>query len=366
MENKTNQAQPTIFQFVITGGPCAGKTTCLSVLEKSLTDKGYKVVIVPETATEVISSGIGVGDLPVQDFQEIIFDRSLNKEATTREALRKMHKDAVILYDRGIIDNKAYMSKEVFQDILFKRGLTEVDVRDQYDAVFHLVTAADGAEQFYTLANNKARSESPELARELDAKTKNAWVGHPHLRVIDNRGSFEEKIAHLEKEVLSVIGLPTPIEIERKFLIEKPCLDVLMEKEAIKQEILQVYLSSEDKNVERRVRQRGLNGIFSYYYTEKTTAEGIGRVEKERKISKSEYLELLLEGVKMIRKTRYCFLYKNQYMELDIYPNWVCNAILEVELTEETQEILLPDWISAIKEVTEDKAYKNASLASTM
>ena len=32
----------------------------------------------------------------------------------------------------------------------------------RYDAVFHLVTAAQGAERFYTLENNQARSETPE------------------------------------------------------------------------------------------------------------------------------------------------------------------------------------------------------------
>ena len=42
-------------------------------------------------------------------------------------------------------------------------------VRDQrYDAVFHLVTAADGAEPFYSLANNKGRSESLKAALEVN------------------------------------------------------------------------------------------------------------------------------------------------------------------------------------------------------
>lgn len=41
-------------------------------------------------------------------------------------------------------------------------------LRDQrYDAVVHLVTAADGAENFYTLANNEVRTESIEQAVEI-------------------------------------------------------------------------------------------------------------------------------------------------------------------------------------------------------
>ena len=38
----------------------------------------------------------------------------------------------------------------------------------RYDAVFHLVTAAQGAERFYTLENNQARSETPQQVREVE------------------------------------------------------------------------------------------------------------------------------------------------------------------------------------------------------
>jgi hypothetical protein len=52
--------------------------------------------------------------------------------------------------------------------------------------VIHLVTAADGAKEFYTDANNAARYESAKDAVELDKKLINAWVGHPHFSIIDN------------------------------------------------------------------------------------------------------------------------------------------------------------------------------------
>lgn len=42
-----------------------------------------------------------------------------------------------------------------------------------------MVTAADGAPEFYTTANNEARYESVEEAKELDKRLINAWVGHP-------------------------------------------------------------------------------------------------------------------------------------------------------------------------------------------
>jgi hypothetical protein len=58
-----------------------------------------------------------------------------------------------------------------------------------------MVTAADGAQNFYTNTNNQARYESSNEAVELDKKLINAWVGHPHFSIIQNNGaSFQEKI----------------------------------------------------------------------------------------------------------------------------------------------------------------------------
>ena len=73
-------------------------------------------------------------------------------------------------------------------------GSNEVELRDNYDAVFHLVTAAKGAEEFYTTANNSARTETVEEAAALDDKLISAWTGHPHLRVIDNTSTFEDTL----------------------------------------------------------------------------------------------------------------------------------------------------------------------------
>lgn len=58
-----------------------------------------------------------------------------------------------------------------------------------------MVTAADGAEEFYTLENNKARYENAEQARDLDKKLKNSWYGHPNYVIVDNNcDNFEAKI----------------------------------------------------------------------------------------------------------------------------------------------------------------------------
>ncbi len=64
-----------------------------------------------------------------------------------------------------------------------------------------------------------------------------------------------------------------------------------------------------------------------------------------------------------IRKTRYCLTYGTQYFEIDVYPFWKDQAIAEIELTDENEPICFPEQIKVIREVTDDEAYKNASLA---
>lgn len=49
-------------------------------------------------------------------------------------------------------------------------GLDERSLRDgRYDGILHLVTAACGAEEHYSLENNEVRSESVEVAKDVRA-----------------------------------------------------------------------------------------------------------------------------------------------------------------------------------------------------
>ena len=173
----------------------------------------------------------------------------------------------LIVCDRGALDNKAYMDSMGFNAVLAYMGTNEVELRDNYDAVFHLVTAAKGAEEFYTTANNSARTETVEEAAELDDKLISAWTGHPHFRVIDNTSDFEGKMRHLISEISAFLGEPEPYEIERKYLIEYPDIKWLESNpNCQKVEIIQTYLKS-NENDEVRVRQRGFNGHYIYFKT---------------------------------------------------------------------------------------------------
>jgi len=97
-------------------------------------------------------------------------------------------KPAILLCDRGSVDPRAYMTPEIWKDLLALNKWNVADLSDyRYDGVIHLVSAADGAEKFYTLDNNVARYEdTPEKGKAVDINLRNAWVGHHSHIMIDN------------------------------------------------------------------------------------------------------------------------------------------------------------------------------------
>ena len=195
-----------IWKFVITGGPCAGKTEAIKIIKQELTNKGLKVIAVPETATELISSEITPWELGRNKFQFLLLERSLNKEITAEKAAECFDQDVVIIYDRGLLDGKAYMQAEPFMNELKKYNEDEKTVLDRYNAVFHLVTTANGAEEFYTLANSEARTESIKDAIKLDDRLIDIWSNHKNLKIIDNSTNFEFKMKRLINEIDNVIN----------------------------------------------------------------------------------------------------------------------------------------------------------------
>lgn len=329
---------------------------------------GYTVLFIPETATELISGGVAPWTCGTNAEYEICqLMLQLKKEEIFEKAASTMPAEKILLVcDRGAIDIKAYMTEAEYVHTLQYMSTNEVELRDNYDAVFHLVTAAKGAEEFYTTANNSARTETAVQAVALDNRLISAWTGHPHLRVIDNSTDFEDKIKRLIAEIASFLGEPEPCEIERKYLIEYPDIAWLEANPTCKRvEIIQTYLT-DPAGDEIRVRQRGADGNYIYFQTIKRKITGVKRVEIEKRLSQAEYLRLLMNAdttKRQIRKTRYCLTYENQYFEIDVYPFWDDKAIVEIELCDESTPINFPKEIKVIKEVTDDDSFKNASLA---
>ena len=97
--------------------------------------------------------------------------------------------------DRGLLDGSAYIDDATFSGLLEESGLDYSDCLNTYDIVIHMVTAAKGAEEYYTGDNNLARSEGLAQAIELDMKLNHAWCTHANFFYNDNNvETFAEKV----------------------------------------------------------------------------------------------------------------------------------------------------------------------------
>jgi len=327
------------------------------------------VLFVDETATQLITGGAAPWlSTSNRDFQWHLIQLQQAKEHTFTEIGKTMKENKVLIVcDRAAMDNCAYMTEQEFAWVLQQLKTSKIALRDQYDAVFHLVTAAKGAEKYYTLSNNQARTETPEEAIALDDKLVSAWTGHPHFRVIDNSTGFEEKMLRLIREITAFLGEDAPMEIERKYLIARPNLRLLEQLPNCERvDIVQTYLKTNDPSEERRIRQRGSNGSYVYFMTRKSKSDGIKRVEIEERLSQEDYVALMVEAdpaFRPIHKERYCLSANGLYYEIDIFPEWKDQAIMEIELHSEDQKIVFPKEIEVIREVTDDPAFSNRELA---
>lgn len=50
--------EPAVTKIVITGGPCAGKSTAMSWIQNAFSQMGYAVLFVPETATDLTTANV--------------------------------------------------------------------------------------------------------------------------------------------------------------------------------------------------------------------------------------------------------------------------------------------------------------------
>lgn len=348
-----------ITKIVVTGGPCAGKTTAQSWIQNTFAQKGYTVLFVPETATELITGGVAPWTCGNNiDYQKCQFRLQIAKEDVFQQAAETMDSEKILIVcDRGIHDNKAYMTQEEFATIVETIGSSEIELRERYDAVFHLVTAANGAEAFYTTANNQARRESPDEAMEIDNRLINAWTGHPHLRVIDNSTDFEGKMQKLLSEIASFLGEPEIYSVERRFLIDYPDVQAIEAFPNVDRvEIIQTYLKPSEAGF-ARIRQRGADGHYIYYQVTQQTMPNGAEIEVERRLGQSEYLRLLMDvdtAKRQLRKTRYYLTHKGGYFEIDLYPLRNDVATLAIKVLDRDTPIDFPDVVNVKREITDN------------
>lgn len=359
-------------RIVLTGGPGSGKTTVLNSIVNIYSSLGVKVIVVSETATEIINSGIkpfGDDKIDLLDFQELVLSLQLSKEKLfdrSIELYKKSHpdKDILVIYDRGAIDNKAYINDKDFNSILNQVCQNSYSsILNKYDLVIDLI----GAKSFYTLENNHARSESADVALELGEKTLKSWTGHPKVKIVSPKEKMEDKVAEVISYINELLDKKT-LKKQKKYFIDinESDLNYLFEN-GVSSFIEQCYLVS-SKDEEKRVRKTTINESTSYELTVYEKNESGKMLKSSKSISEKIYNELKefkIPDSSDIRKYRVYFTYEDTYMYADVFVDgekYEEYGYLEINLSG-GQSVNIPPFIKVLKDVSDDQNYDNYTKA---
>lgn len=351
-----------ILKIALTGGPCGGKTTSIQAIEEEFKEKGYHVIVVPEAATILINSGIrpfGNNALTMDGFQKYVMETQLFLEEQATKAAKEIDAPTIIVCDRGLPDDKAYVSDETFKKLIKDFNVTQFELLNRYNLVIHLTTAADGKEEYYTTSNNGARIETPEEARQKDRRTLESWLGHDNLKIMGNDTDFETKIANVIREIYQMLKAPYPIQKQEKYLVDTFDKELIMQLHPVIIDIEQ-YVQDKD-NGDIIYRKSTKDNETKYTKITKTdTQTPEERIVTRKNISEDEYYSNMPSNIKPIRKRRYCFAYQNQYFRLDEFESGL--TILEIEDTNKTRRRVFPNFVSVLEDVTTNPDYKNVAI----
>lgn len=248
-----------------------GKTTGITELATTLRNLGYNVIVVPEAASLIFSSGATIEIENYTVTEAVEFQKNLMEVQIALEnrfvRLAKIRKDpeikSAVIFDRGLLDGSAYIDSEQWEAVMDEVGLTENDMFKRYDIVIHMVTAADGADKYYQLENNEARTEGKKLAIDVDRKLQRAYASHPNHIVIGNYdvSSFEEKIKMVENYILQTLKVVPINNYHRKYLVRDPkgeLFDFLAKNHGVANfHLKDIFMGiSDDKNKVTYIRSR--------------------------------------------------------------------------------------------------------------
>lgn len=190
-------------KLVVTGGPCAGKTTVINAIQDEFRNQ---VTLVPEVASMLLSSGFPVPGRDVEwSFQwQVAFEKAIVpvqeaiEEAKTLEAIKKGHK--LLICDRGTLDTVGYLPNG-FSDwkALFPNANVE-EICSRYLTVIHLESLATANPDLYGRTGNENRFEPLDRAKEVELAMRESWKNHPkRIFIAGNKG--------VENKVSQVIGI---------------------------------------------------------------------------------------------------------------------------------------------------------------
>lgn len=187
-------------KIVLTGGPCAGKTTLTQVIARVFPKN---IAVVPEAASLLFSGGFPrwTENECKKSTQRAIY----HVQTELEQVYSAKYKDKILVLDRGVIDGAAYWPEGA--DHFFTEMKTSLE-RDlaRYDKVIYLESASRSDYELHR-ASNANRKETWDEAKVLDEITLELWKQHPNFVLVRNQKTFSVKV----NEVLGEIGLSLPM-----------------------------------------------------------------------------------------------------------------------------------------------------------
>lgn len=189
-------------KFVLTGGPCSGKSTIL----KALRERMPEFYFMPETATIIMDQ---VGMTPQvsggRSFQRTIYKVQRTFEEGAEKQARKLGKRAMIL-DRGTVDAVAFTSGwEEFG------AMTRSSAEEETERYTAVLLCEVPPKEIYDAhkADNPVRTETWEQSMAIQERLEKAWMERPHNYLYriswSERGHFEEKVNKVRETIEGLV-----------------------------------------------------------------------------------------------------------------------------------------------------------------
>jgi len=128
-----------IKRIVLTGGPCAGKTTALIKVIEHFNSLGYQVFTIPEVPTMFSQAGMNYltrNKALFYEGEKATLEVQLALEDKFMRMAEACEQPAIIVCDRGTMDISAYMEPEMWQEITQGVGTDPQRLRDgRYDDI---------------------------------------------------------------------------------------------------------------------------------------------------------------------------------------------------------------------------------------
>ena len=344
-----------IYNIVLTGGPAAGKTTILKEIKKRFDTKDTKVIIVPETATELFDWNIPIllGDKAFK-YQSNVYQKQKNNQQVANSLASELnYEKIIIIYDRAVLDNKAYMSEEDFVKMMHTYNDSELANLDFYDLVINLQTSAN-LDDKYDKETNPARSEDQETAKILGNKTLGAWLMHRNLYNVEATVNIDDKVELVNNIISGFIN-------KKRINNSRYLIDSKVGRKLVEQ--FNAKLISDDEYFFRSPGYRKSsisvrNDGFSKSYIGKIiTPFKDGEIINDERVLDDVYFTELLSSDSLIaqaNKQVYRFIYANEVLEIS-FVNDLC--FLRVLSHKNIKDIKLPYGLILEEELSSQNYY---------